>query len=167
MKVQESLEQHLIEILENQIECNSQLFELMRRERESIVHNDFEKLESANLEKMTVKSAIEQLENERQSLMPRFIQMYQMQQKVPRLDDIINVVKEPFKSIYKEKQAELKKLLHHMQIAQAANKKLIQKSLSFHERSFNLLYRLTNQNLGYGAQGEIKHAQTRLIDSVG
>lgn len=167
MNVREDIEKGLVEILENQIECNSRLFELMRKEREVVVQNRVEELEGINQEKTVIAKAVAQLEDERSSLMPYFVDKYKLSSREAKLEELIKAVEEPFASVYKSKQEELRKVLYHMRIAQNANKKLLEKALKFHEKSVNLLYRMTSQQVGYSSQGQLTHTNNRLIDSIG
>ena len=72
---------------------------------------------------------------------------------------------EPYKSQYKEKQGILRDLLRRIKITHDGNKMLIERTLSFQERSFMLLFGLTRQHVRYGSAGDVQHDQKHLFDS--
>lgn len=167
MNTHERIEFHLDTILEKHIECNSKLLDLIKEERQYIVHNTLEKLDAINQEKMMLREAINALERERMVLMPHLRDRYNIAREDVRLDDVVEAVNEPYKTRYRHKRVCLKKILDDIKIAHEGNKLLIQQSLSFHERAFNLLYNLKSQQVGYGEDGGTRHKEGRLCDRIG
>jgi len=161
-----SIEQLLYDILNKHIQSNTELHEVVRSERDHIVHNRLEELEQVNEKKLALKVAIAKLENERMALLKPFVKKYHISKSQPQLKDLIAVVEEPFHSQYTHQRSALKKLLSAIKITHDGNRILIQKALRFHERSFQLLFGLTKQHLGYEKTGVVKHKNKRLIDSV-
>ncbi|MBU1863484.1 MAG: flagellar protein FlgN [Candidatus Omnitrophica bacterium] len=160
------IEQQLDDILEKHVMSNNKLLELIKKERHCIIHNELEALAEINEEKLAFKNAIAEIEKERMALMDSFRARYDLEAKTTRLKDLIGVVEEPFKTGYEQKRKKLKSLLRMIKISHEGNKKLIQKSLCFHEKSFMLLFGLTKEKVGYAPSGEIVHNQKRLIDNV-
>ena len=159
------IEHILDEILAQHIECNKKLLELIRRERQYIIHNELEALDGVNNEKLSLKDAIAMLETRRASLLPQFIKQYGLSKGHVRLEDILQAVPEPYKRQYKEKQGILRDLLRRIKITHDGNKMLIERTLSFQERSFMLLFGLTRQHVRYGSAGDVQHDQKHLFDS--
>ena len=166
MNESEHLEHQLDDILTHYIECNRKLLDLIKNERHHIIHNELEALDRVNDEKLTLKEEITALETQRISLLHEFIKQYSLPKGQVRLEDLINVVPEPYKDNYKSKRETLRKLLRNIQMTHDGNKMLIERSLNFQERSFMLLFGLTRQNVRYGATGEVQHDQKLLVDSV-
>jgi len=166
MNTVENIEQQLDEILEMHIGSNTRLLEIVKQERLYIIHHELDRLEAMIEEKLALKKMITDSESQRAVLMPHFCRRYGLQEKQIRLEHIIGVVMEPYKTRYTQKHNILKSLLQTIRMAHDVNKRLIQKSVAFHERSFFLLFGLLKENVSYGASGEMTHSQKPLVNNI-
>ncbi len=166
MNEDKRIESILDEILAQHIELNKKLFELIKNERHCLIHNKLDALDEVNNEKLALRCEIAEVEKKRMMHITDFVKKYGLSKAHVRLEDIICVVPEPYKSSYKMKRDLLRNLLKKIKILHDGNKIFIQRSLNFQERAFMLLFGFTQQKVQYGARGEVQHNKKPLFDSV-
>ncbi len=161
------LENMLMELLDQLQGRFTSLLALVKREQKYLIHSDLKKLEGAVRKKAALKTEIVSLEKNREAIVPLLVKKYGLDKKNPKLDDIVEIVPDDYKDIFKKKKSELKNLFDAVERTHAANEILIKKSVSFRERAFMSLFNIVQEQTGYQATGKVESNNKRnLVDSL-
>jgi hypothetical protein len=98
--------------------------------------------------------------------MPAFKEKYAIEKEPVQLSDIIEKVPEPYREELCRLQKQLRRLFDNVKRVHQGNRMLIERSMSFQERSFMLLFGMSKQNVRYEKNGKMSQHGEHLIDSV-
>ena len=166
MENNKSIEDVLAVILEEHSVSCARLLEIIRQERQHIIHGRVDELEHVIEEKAGLQEDIAELETRRLSLVKEFARKYRIDTTEPHLEDIIAVVDESYGTHYKLLQKRLRKVFKQIELMHEGNRILIARSISFQERSFMLLFGVTKDRVRYEKDGQVTHSNKPLIDST-
>jgi len=150
-----NLVQKLIAILEHEREVYEKIFNIEEKKSESIMEREGKVIEELSLAQENLLKKIEDLENERISLMKKYQSVSMIKQKGEiTLQDIIDSIDGSRSKILKQTGIELKNILLKLAKVQDLNSGLLMDNMEFYDIFISGLKNSSAVMSGYGSDGK-------------
>jgi len=160
----EEIVEELIIIISQEIKSFERLLSTLHEKQRAIVEGEISKLNESVENETRLASKTKSLENERVKRSQELAAELEMKNINPKLSEIIENVEQKYAKRLGEQRDLLKNLIEKIQVMNANNQFLLNYSLSFIEKSMELLLTSNEPANVYKKDGKLKKKLVKVVD---